>query len=219
MLRASLVALLCIGTADASAVIGNLTTASLGFVSGKSFTGQTFTVPSPENVLTEWQFWVAAYQPFHGFTTDISIAIYDWNGALTCPCLPYYSTSIPWPTTNGVYSLTGLNVPLVSGQTYVTVYGTGDYSGQAIGFHDINLYPDGQLLLGLSLVQLGTDAPAWTAFDTGFAATFEGSAAPAATPEPSFISLFALLTVGAVVRMLMARRRLSLRSVLPKTSS
>jgi hypothetical protein len=206
MLRASLLALICLGTADATAVIGNLTTASLGFVSGRSFTGQTFIVPSPENVLTEWQFWVAGFLPFHGFTTDIGIAIYDWTGAFNCPCLPLYSTSVPWPTTSGVFSLTGLNVPLVSGQTYVTVYSTGDYSGQTIGIHDINLYPDGQLLLGLSLTQLGTDAPVWTAFDTGFAATFEASA-PADAPEPSFLPVLALIGAISVVRVAVGRRR------------
>src|SRR5437870_3535019 len=200
MLRASLLALICIGTADATAVIGNLTTASLGFVTGRSFTGQTFTVPSPENVLTEWQFWVAAFQPFHGFTTDIGIAIYDWNGALNCPCLPQYFTFIPWPTTTGVFSLTGLNVPLVSGQAYVAVYRTGDYSGQTIGIHDINLYPDGQLLLGQNLVQLGTDAPIWSGFDTGFAATFEASTVSGDAPEPSFAPVFVLLMALAGVR-------------------
>ena len=207
MLRASLLALICIGTADATAVMGNLTTASLGFISGRSFTGQTFTVPSPENVLTEWQFWVAAFQPFHGFTTDIGLAIYDWNGALNCPCLPQYFTFIPWPTTTGVFSLTGLNVPLVSGQTYVAVYSTGDYSGQAIGFHDINLYPNGQLLLGQSLAQLGIDAPIWAGFDTGFAATFETSALAAAAPEPSFVPVLTLLAVVAGLRVVIGRRR------------
>jgi len=204
MFRASLLALVCIGTANATAVIGNLTSASLGFISGRSFNGQTFTVPSPENVLTEWQFWVEAFQPFHGFTTEIGIAIYDWNGALTCPCLPHYSTSIPWPTAVGVFSLTGLNVPLVSGQTYVTVYSTGDYSGSTIGFHDINIYPDGQFLTGQSLTQLGIDAPIWTGFDTGFAATFD--AAPAAgAPEPSFFPIFTLIAAIAGCRVV-ARR-------------
>jgi len=206
MLRATLLALISIGTANATAVIGNLTTASLGFVSGRSFVGQTFTVPSPENVLTEWQFWVDGFLPFHGFTTDIGLAIYGWNGALSCPCLPLYSTSIPWPATPGVFSLTGLNVPLVSGQTYVTVYSTGDYSGQTIGFHDINIYPDGQLLLGSSLTQLGTDAPIWTGFDTGFAATFEATVT-ADAPEPSFAPVFGLLAAIAVVRGVVRRRR------------
>ena len=193
MFRAAMVALMVIGNANA-AVIGNLTSASLAFVSGRSFTGQTFTVPTPENVLTGWQFWVAGFLPSHGFTTEIGLAIYDWNGGLTCPCLPLYSTSIPWPAAPGVYSLTGLSVPLVSGQSYVAVYSTGDYSGATIGIHDINIYPDGQLLLGQSLTQLGTDAPIWTGFDTGFAGTFEGSAA--AVPEPSLFPIL-LMVVGA----------------------
>jgi len=193
--RTAILAFISIGGANATTVVGNLTTASLGFVSGRSFSGQTFIVPS-ENVLTEWRFWVAGYLPFHGFTTDIGFAIYDWNGGLTCPCVPHYSTSIPWPAAPGVYDLTGLDVPLVSGQSYVAVYSTGDYSGETIGIHDINLYQNGQMLLGQSLTQLGTDAPIWTGFDTGFAGTFESAAPAAGAPEPS---LFPILTMIAVI--------------------
>jgi hypothetical protein len=150
--------------------------------------------------LTEWRFWVAGFLPFHGFTTDIGIAIYDWNGGLTCPCLPQYSTFIPWPATTGIYDLTGLNVPLVSGQSYVTVYSTGDYSGQTIGIHDIDIYPSGQLLLGQSLTQLGTDAPIWTGFDTGFAGTFEGAAPATGAPEPSLFPILILIAIVAAWR-------------------
>ena len=92
-------------------------------------------------------------------------------------------------------------MPLVSGQSYAAVYSTGDYSGQTIGIHDINIYPNGQLLLGQSLTQLGTDAPIWTGFDTGLAGTFESAAAGA--PEPS---LFPILTLIAIVAALPKKR-------------
>ena len=192
MFRALILALIAIGTANATAVIGNLTTASLGFLSGERFSGQTFTVPSPDNILTDWQFWVAGFQPGHGSTNTIGFAIYDWTGTLTCPCVPLFATSIPWPATPSVFSLSGLNVPLASGQTYVTVYDTGDYSGSTIGFHDINIYPDGQFATGVTLLQLGFDAPMWTGFDTGFRAAFEASVA-SDVPEPSFFPILALI--------------------------
>jgi hypothetical protein len=199
--RTAALALISMGTANATTVIGSLTTASLGFVSGRSFSGQTFTVPS-ENVLTEWRFWVAGFLPSHGFTTDIGFAIYDWNGGLTCPCLPQYATSIPWPATTGVYDLTGLNVPLISGQSYAAVYSTGDYSGETIGIHDISIYANGQLLLGQNLNQLGTDAPIWTGFDTGFAGTFESSGPPTGAPEPSMFPMLTLIALIAAWRRL-----------------
>src|SRR5258708_5685888 len=117
MLRAAILALIGIGTVNAT-VIGNLTTASLGFVNGRSFTGQTFIVPRPEKVGREWRFWGAGFLPFRGFRTKSGVAIYDWRGGLAGPCPPRNCPPIPGPATTGVYSLTGLNVPLISGQSY-----------------------------------------------------------------------------------------------------
>ncbi|HEY1241462.1 MAG TPA: hypothetical protein VGF16_12945 [Bryobacteraceae bacterium] len=187
------------GTVDAT-TIGSLTTASLSFVSGGLVTGQTFTVPGADNVLTEWQFWVDGWLPGHGVTDDIGLAIYDWTGQLKCPCTPLFTTSVAWPTLPGVVSLTGLNVPLISGQTYAVVYDIGDYNGSSLGIHDINLYPDGQLLLAASISQLGLDAPTWTGLDTGFAATFETSAAQSGVPEPSSLSMMVLVALIIAAR-------------------
>src|SRR4051812_19740774 len=79
----------------ADTVIGDLGAGPVAYAVGPHLIGQTFTVPTPDNVLTQWQFNVAGFVPFRGFTTSIIMTILDWPG-LANP-VSHFGTSIPWP--------------------------------------------------------------------------------------------------------------------------
>ena len=157
MFRILLISALCGAALSADTIIGDLNSGAAGYTSGYHYAAQTFTVPA-DNVLTSWQFGVAGWLPFHGFTDTLNLFIKDWTGDLTTPSPSYLNASTPWPTTTGVVSFTGLDVPLVSGQSYVAIYLLGDYSGSAIGFYGANKYTGGQLLVGQDFAQLGASA-------------------------------------------------------------
>lgn len=204
MLRVLLLFALCGATLTADTIIGDLNPGPHGYSIGHRMTGQVFTVPT-DNVLTTWQFDLFGWIPFRGFTTNIGVAIYDWTGDLTPPLLAYYVNFMPWPTTTGTVSLTGLDLPLVSGQTYITIYFTGDYSDRAIGLFG-DYYSGGQAGFGNDFLELAADVPLRPNFDTVFRATFTASPQASGAPEPSSLALVSIATIIAAGSRL--RRRI-----------
>ncbi len=193
-------------TLPAATVIGDVGSGPLnGYSVGNRSVSQVFQAPAADNVLTEWQFQVAGFVPNRGFTTNISLLIYDWNGTITLS-VPHLSVSIPWPAATGLVSLSGLNIPLVSGQTYVAVYDTGDYRDQTIGFYSNNPYPDGRAAFANDIA--GLNASAATNLDTVFSATFVHASAGQApsVPEPATSSLLLAGAGVAIIRRIQRGR-------------
>lgn len=185
--------LLAAGTLPAVTIIGDVGAGpAIGYAVGNRRVSQIFTVPAVDNVLTEWQFQAAAFVPNRGFTTNISLLIYDWNGTIT-PSVPHFSTSVAWPASTGLVTFTGLNIPLVSGQAYVALYDTGDYRDQTIGFYANDPYAGGYGAFANDIA--GLNAFAGRNFDTVFSATFvQGPSGvpanpPSSVPEPTTVSL------------------------------
>ncbi len=192
-------------TLSANTVIGDLGSGSPAHALGNRFIGQVFTVPTPDNILDTWQFSVAGFVAGQGTTTDISVIIADYPG-LTSGITSHYGTSVPWPATTSVVTLSGLNLALNSGQTYVTIYDIGNYSGLTIGFYGSNLYAGGQGLFGQSFAGLETSAPGFANLDTDFAATFLGTTA-SPVPEPSFFPILLLSALAAGCKQRLDKQR------------
>jgi len=163
MLRTLFFSALCGATLSADTVIGDFGAGTVsGFVTGGYvFAGQTFTVPTPDNVLTTWQIHMQ-----HRDAQNIGFQIFAFTGgAIRFAAL--YDTLVPLAAEGGVIDLTGLNLPLVSGQTYIAAYHL--FSAEpSLAFFDHDVYSGGQATFtvgGLADLENRLGAFLSTAFD------------------------------------------------------
>ncbi|MBI5087084.1 MAG: PEP-CTERM sorting domain-containing protein [Acidobacteria bacterium] len=146
-----------------------------GITNGWQLTAQTIIAPA-DNVLTDYQFVLA---PRAG-AGSITFSVYAWSGGPTGPAL--YSTVIPW-STGGLVDISGISVPLVTGNLYGMLIDLQGYSGMSVH------YQSNQTSYSAANAWWGNGTlESFPGLNHSFHAEFNGGQ----VPEPGTLSLLAL---------------------------